>query len=145
MRIDGKMYQEKDGWVVEVPILGVFTQGDSIEDALEMARDAVGLMLEDHTDGKVTEKDVKAIQGETGVFELETSQTKALTTLILRQVRSTKKLSQAELAALMGVSSRNAVGQYEEGKSEPGLAKLQEILGAMGYEFKLSLVPKAVL
>ena len=144
MRIDGKMHQEKDGWVVEVPILGVFTQGDSVEEAREMARDAVGLMLEDHTDGKVTEKDVKAIQGEAGAFELETAATKALTTLILRQVRSNKKLSQAELAALMGASSRNAIGQYEEGKSEPGLAKLQEILGAMGYEFKLSLVPKAV-
>lgn len=144
MRIDGKMHQEKDGWVVEVPILGVFTQGDSVEEAREMARDAVGLMLEDHTDGKVTEKDVKAIQGEAGAFELETAATKALTTLILRQVRSNKKLSQVELAALMGASSRNAIGQYEEGKSEPGLAKLQEILGAMGYEFKLSLVPKAV-
>jgi predicted RNase H-like HicB family nuclease/DNA-binding XRE family transcriptional regulator len=144
MRIDGKMHQEKDGWIVEVPILGVFTQGDSIEEAREMARDAVGLMLEDHTDGKVTEKDVKVIQGEAGTFELETAATKALTTLILRQVRSNKKLSQAELAALMGVSSRNAIGQYEEGRSEPGLAKLQEILGAMGYEFKLTLVPKAV-
>ena len=144
MRIDGNIRQEKDGWVVEVPILGVFTQGDSMEEALEMARDAAGLMLEEHTDGKVTERDVKAIQGETGAFELETSATKALTTLILRQVRSMKKISQAELAALMGASSRNAVGQYEEGKSEPGLGKLQEILGAMGYELKLSLVPKAV-
>ena len=144
MRIDGNIRQEKDGWVVEVPILGVFTQGDSMEDALEMARDAAGLMLEEHTGGKVTEKNVKAIQGETGAFELETSATKALTTLILRQVRSMKKISQAELAALLGASSRNAVGQYEEGKSEPGLGKLQEILGAMGYELKLSLVPKAV-
>ncbi len=144
MRIDGKMHQEQDGWVVEVPILGIFTQGDSMEEAREMARDAVGLMLEDHTDGKVTEKDVKVIQGEFGSFEIETSATKALTTLILKQVRSEKKLSQAALAELIGSSSRNAIGQYEEGKSEPGLAKLQEILGAMGYEFKLSLVPKAV-
>lgn len=115
-----------------------------MEEAREMARDAVGLMLEDHTDGKVTEKDVKVIQGEFGSFEIETSATKALTTLILKQVRSEKKLSQAALAELIGSSSRNAIGQYEEGKSEPGLAKLQEILGAMGYEFKLSLVPKAV-
>jgi predicted RNase H-like HicB family nuclease len=144
LRIDGEMRKEKGGWVVEVPILGVFTQGNSIKGALEMARDAVGLMLEDHTEGKVTAKDVRAIRGESGSFELETSATKALTTLILRQVRSMKNISQAELAALIGASSRNAVGQYEEGKSEPGFAKLQEILGAMGYEIKLSLVPTAV-
>ena len=44
-------HPEEHGYSVSVPDLaGCFTQGDTLEEAVEMAREAVGLMLEDVSD-----------------------------------------------------------------------------------------------
>ena len=41
-------HPEAEGYSVSIPdIEGCFTQGDTLEEAVEMAQDAIGLMLED--------------------------------------------------------------------------------------------------
>lgn len=45
--------REDDGYYVEIPDFDIGTQGDSIADAMEMARDAIGLMgIDMQDDGK---------------------------------------------------------------------------------------------
>lgn len=45
------LHPEEHGYFVEVPdIKGGFTQGENMADAVEMAADMIGLMLEDVTD-----------------------------------------------------------------------------------------------
>jgi predicted RNase H-like HicB family nuclease len=76
------MYEESGIWVVEIPELQVYTQGKSIKNALEMARDAVGILLEDHTKGRVTEQDVKVAPTGAVMFEILCSDKTALRSLI---------------------------------------------------------------
>lgn len=38
------IHREDDGFVVDIPDFNIGTQGDSIVEAIEMARDAIGLM-----------------------------------------------------------------------------------------------------
>ncbi|MQS76263.1 type II toxin-antitoxin system HicB family antitoxin [Companilactobacillus halodurans] len=46
------LHPEDSGYSVEIPDIdhGTWTQGENMKDALMMAQDAVGLMLEDETD-----------------------------------------------------------------------------------------------
>lgn len=37
------MEKDKEGFVVSIPDFRLYTQGDSIQDAIEMARDAIGI------------------------------------------------------------------------------------------------------
>ena len=47
------MEKTRDGYYVKVPNLDIETQGESIPDAMEMARDAIGLMgIDFQDDGK---------------------------------------------------------------------------------------------
>ncbi|GBG94503.1 toxin-antitoxin system antitoxin HicB [Ligilactobacillus salitolerans] len=58
------LHPEEKGYFVEVPdIDGGYTQGEDLKDAIEMAADMIGLMLEDVTDypkaSKLEDMDVK--------------------------------------------------------------------------------------
>ena len=58
--------RESDGYFVSIPDFGIATQGESIPDAMEMARDAIGLM------GRDMEDDGKALPVPNAVaYELE--------------------------------------------------------------------------
>ena len=41
MRFAGTVFKVEELWSIEVPILGVFTQGYTKEDAFDMIRDAI--------------------------------------------------------------------------------------------------------
>lgn len=56
-----------DGVLVEIPDFGIDTEGDSVVDAIEMARDAIGLtgiVLEDRNEPIPEASDIAAIQKE---------------------------------------------------------------------------------
>ena len=58
------LHPEKSGYFVEVPDLeGAMTQGENLKDALIMAQDAIGLILEDTTDYPLA-SDIKHIDVE---------------------------------------------------------------------------------
>lgn len=38
------IHKDKDGYIVDIPDFAIGTQGDSLAEAMEMARDAIGLM-----------------------------------------------------------------------------------------------------
>ena len=46
--------KEDDGYVVDIPDFSIGTQGDSIAEAMEMARDAIGLMGIDLEDDNIS-------------------------------------------------------------------------------------------
>lgn len=66
------LHSEKKGYSVEIPDIngGTWTQGESLEDAIMMAQDAIGIVLEDEStfpdatklaDIKVKDPDLKTI------------------------------------------------------------------------------------
>lgn len=49
-------------YVVSIPDLDIFTEGDSLYDAIDMARDAIGLFLVDRLDNVPDPSDIADVQ-----------------------------------------------------------------------------------
>ena len=64
MRVEGFIKKVIDNdityFVAEVPSLLVVTDGDTEEEAYYMVQDAIGLMLEVHTEGKINKNNIRA-------------------------------------------------------------------------------------
>lgn len=146
MRVEGfiKKVIDKDGtyFVADVPSLLVVTDGETEEEAYYMIQDAIGLMLEVHTEGKINKDNIKIIPLDSGKFDVICSDTKSLISFLLKQLRGKADMALIEVAEKVGSKYPNSVRQYETGQSEAGFAKFQELVDAMGYDFKISLTKK---
>lgn len=67
-------------------------------------------------------------------FTIETTDTAGIVALVVSSVRSAAEMSQRDLATAGGWRSHSTIGQYESGKHDPTMVKLQEILGLMGMD-----------
>lgn len=65
-----------------------------------------------------------------------------LVSLMLRQQRTTNFLSLADVAEAAGAKSRNGYAQYEQGRSEPTIGKLEELLDIVAPDFVLAIIPR---
>jgi DNA-binding transcriptional regulator YiaG len=118
----------KDGkhWLAEASLLDVLTQGRTRADAGRMLADAVSELLE--VQGLASR--VSVIIGKASVTL--TGDPAALIALALRRQRERHGLSLADVAKRLGASSRNAYARYEQGRSVPTVAKLDELFRAIG-------------
>lgn len=64
-------------------------------------------------------------------FEIESDDTRAMISLLLRRQRQQSGLTLEEVARSLGAKSRNAYARYEQGVSAPTLQKLDELLRAI--------------
>lgn len=134
MRLSGRVFRQGRVWAIEVPILGVFTQGKSRGDAFAMIADAV----EEIVDRKGFR--VAVHPGEAESFEVSSSDPAALTALMLRRLRSRAGLTLAEVAARLDAKSLNAWARYEQGRAVPTIVKLSELFAAVapGRDFVIT-------
>lgn len=125
MRFEGRVFKVGRHWAVEVPILGVVSQGRTRSDALEMIADAV--------ESLVNQKGFEAVvfAGSGEHFEIGASDQAALTALLLRRTRLKAGLTLAEVAVRLGARSLNAYARYEQGRTTPSMQKLSELLSAV--------------
>ncbi len=133
MRFEGRVFKVGRHWAVEVPILGVASQGRTRSDALVMIADAVE-MLVDRKGFQVT-----VFVGDGDRLEIGASDQAALTALLLRRARLNAGLSLAEVATRLGARSLNAYARYEQGRATPSVEKLSQLLSAVipGRDFVL--------
>lgn len=133
MRLAGRVFKQGGYWAIEVPILGIVTQGHTKKEAFEMIADAI-LSLANNPDLEI---DVRPGAGE--AFTVGSKDSAALGMFLLRRIREKQGLSLAEAAARLGASSRNAYARYEQGRSIPTLKKLADLIEALtGKDFVLS-------
>ena len=125
MRFSGRIYQDGDFWLAEIPILDVMTQGYSREEAIEMVADLVETMA----NAENFQADV--FLGTDGSFEIGSTNPKVMTTVLLQRKRELSGFSLSQAAVRLGASSRNAYARYEQGKSVPSVVKLNELLHAI--------------
>jgi predicted RNase H-like HicB family nuclease len=145
MRISGILeYNSSDKipYYIGIPELEIHSQGSTLEEAYEMIKDAMGLLLDEYTKGKVTKKDLQVISTSAVTFDIVTDKIKEVSGFAIHRLRTFSDLSQENVIAKMGKTSRRSLTAYEYGTSEAGLSKFQEILGAIGYDVKISFVPK---
>jgi predicted RNase H-like HicB family nuclease len=134
MRLSGTVRKAGRFWAIEVPILGVFTQGRSRSDAFAMVADAVR---------ELTDRPrfrVRVHPGDGDSFEVSSNDPAALTALMLRRLRSRSGLTLAEVAGKLDAKSLNAWARYEQGRAVPSIAKLSELFAAVapGRDFVIT-------
>jgi hypothetical protein len=134
MRLAGRIQRSGRWWAIEVPILGVTTQGSTRKEAFAMIADAV----EELVNRKGFR--VSVYPGEAHGFEIGASDPAALTALMLRRLRFRSGLTLAEVATRLDSRSLNAWARYEQGRAVPTIAKLSELFAAVapGKDFVIS-------
>lgn len=125
MRFSGRVYKDDGFWLAEIPILDAMTQGHTKKEAFEMAVDMIKSM--------VNKKDFQVVlyKGENGNFEIGSSDSRHLISLLLQRKRELSGLSLSQVAAKLGFSSRNSYARYERGQTVPTIGKLAELLKAV--------------
>ena len=126
MKFQGKAYKDGAFWLADIPLFELMTQGRTRKELLLMVEDLFITLV----NKKNFEVNVKCTQD--GVLEIEANDNKALVGLLLRRRRQLNNLSVQQVAERMGSSSKTAYARYEQGKTLPGIDKLQQLLGATG-------------
>ena len=125
MRFQGKLLKEGRYWLAEVAVFDALTQGRTRADALCMMRDWFETILGSSSGS------VRTIAVTRTDFEVVATDAVAMISLLLRRQRQKSGLSLADAAARLGASSRNAYARYEQGRTVPTVAKLDELLKAI--------------
>lgn len=133
MQLEGRVWKDNKVWLAEVPILDVLTQGKSRKDALNMIREAIELLV----NKKMFSVQVGFDRDEE--FFVQTNMPALLLALMLKRQRAKQGLSIREVSTRMHATSPNAYAQYEWGKSEPSLSKLEQLIKAIMPNLSLSL------
>jgi predicted RNase H-like HicB family nuclease len=132
MRFEGRVWKDGKHWLIEVPMLDLMTQGRTRKEALAMIVDAIESLA--HQKGFRA----KVYRSEGELIEVGSSDSAALTALLLRRQREAHGLTLAEVSERLGQSSRNAYARYEQGASVPTIDKLQKLLTIVtGQDFVL--------
>lgn len=134
MRFEGKIVKSGEFWHVEVPILGVMSQGETREEAYLMIADAIESLV-NKAGFKV---DVYPGGGES--FEVGAQDQATLHAFLLKRLRIRHGLTMSEAAKRLGAKSINAYARYEQGKSVPSIETFDRLLRAVspGRDFILS-------
>jgi hypothetical protein len=131
MKIEGRVFKSVETgkfYGVEIPDLGIFTQGKTKAEAYEMAKDAVEAIV-NRPGFSVT---LLPVDGE--VFVVIPNSTKWMISAILKQKRIDRGLTTKEVAERMGEKSVNGYSRYEQGLSIPSIEKLHDIINAIDPE-----------
>jgi hypothetical protein len=114
------------------------TQGHTYKESLVMVKDLIETLADR------PEFTVDVHPGQHGEFEVSSTETRTLISLLLRRQRERSGLSLAEAAERLGAKSRNAYARYERGTSVPTVEKLTELLKAVAPEQDFVLQPSDV-
>ena len=125
MRFQGRVYKDGRHWLAEVPVFDALTQGRSRREALEMIGDWFVTLA------NRTRFSVDIYPSGTDEFEVGSTDSRTMISLLLQRQRHKSGLSLAQAAARLGVKSRNAYARYERGASVPTVEKLDELLRAV--------------
>jgi hypothetical protein len=125
MELEGRVFKSGKFWLAEIPGLDYLTQGHSLKEALEMARDIVQTGI----DKKNVVVKVTPLSKES--FIVTASDSRAMIAHMLKRLRQKHGLTVREVSKRMGSSSPNAFGSYEQGRVAPTLDKLEELIHAI--------------
>jgi hypothetical protein len=128
MRFVGRVFKVDKFWAIEIPILGITTQGRSKKDAYDMICDAIVTLV--NKEGF----SVKLHGGEEEYFEISSNDPAALSAFLLRQLRQKSGLTLQDVAKRLGAKSLNSYARYEQGKSVPTIEKLGALISAVTPE-----------
>lgn len=131
MELEGKIWKSKNHWLVEVPSLNIFTQGETRKEALEMIVDAIIEYLSYYFESSMDKGlDIFVNEYKKGVIGIASTNDKLLLALSLRRQREKSGSTVREASERMGASSPNAYAQYERGRTRISLDQYEKLLRA---------------
>jgi DNA-binding XRE family transcriptional regulator len=137
----GRIAKEEGSlWSAEVAAIGAFTQGISRKDAASMLAEVIELMV-GRPEFKVTVTEIGEDNGGIAVF-VDATDPSRLAAQVLKYQREVHGLSLADVAKMLGSSSRNAYASYEQGRTEPTLGKFRELLLSVAPDMALTVGPR---
>ncbi len=125
MRFEGKVFKTGKYWAIEVPILGVHTQGHTKREAFEMIADAIESLV------NKKEFKIQVFPSKGEYFEIQANNNAILIAFLLKRQRIKNGLSQKEVAKLLGAKSNNTYARYEQGNSVPSIEKFSDLIAAV--------------
>ena len=125
MRLAGKISKDGNYWLIEVPILDVFTQGRTLKEAYTMIADAIETLI-DKPGFKID-----VYKSNDKYFEVSSVDKAALTAFLLKRQRQKHNITLEEAARRLGVKSVNAYARYERGDSVPTMSKFNALWHAI--------------
>lgn len=133
MVLQGDLWKDGKFWAIEVPELDVATQGTTRKAAFAMMRDAIESLV--HKRGfKVR---VRSLTKNT--FLVDANDDNLFVAFFLKRQREIHGLTVRDMTARLEYKSINAYAQYEQGKVQPTLKKIQAFLAAMNPKHMLRL------
>lgn len=138
MNYTAKLTKEKDGgYSVSFPdIDGCFTQGDTLEEALKEAREAMELTLEYVFDGKPLPVSKTKANERKGLYRIEVDPVLAVA---LQVAVARGKVPQATIARKMGMT-KQAYQRLESRKANLSVKMLKRIAECMGKRLEIQFV-----
>lgn len=125
LRFTGRLVKSGRYWAVEVPLLGIATQGRTKKEAYWMAADAIECL--------VNRKGfkVQVFPGDSNYFEVGSDTIAPLVAMFLQQQRREAGLTLVEVARRLGSSSPNSYARYEQGRCVPSMSQLSKLISVL--------------
>lgn len=138
MHYTAKLMKEKDGgYSVSFPDLnGCFSQGDTLEEALSMAKEAMELTLEDVFDGNPLPACKTAENPRKGLYRIEVDPELAVA---LQVAAARGKVPQATVARELGMT-KQAYRRLEDPKANLSVRMLKRVAEGLGKRLEIRFV-----
>lgn len=139
IKYPGLIHNDPDGLWIEFPDLdGCVTQGDSMEELIAMAEDALSLHLEDYLENERQLPAVSHLQGDNIIY-IEPYPEIAVP-LIIRKLRKEKNYSQSDIAGKIGIKYQTYQQVENVKKFNATIKTLNKIAKALGKRLIIDFV-----
>jgi transcriptional regulator with XRE-family HTH domain len=140
MVIPGEIDKEGGHYGAMLEVIGAYGQGRTRRAACDSLAQAIRDFAAYY--GPLDGFDVQITDDGEATLYVTANDPVRMVALLLRHQRELHELSLADVAKEMGNKSRNGFAQYESGRSEPSITKLQELLNAVAPELMVSIIPR---
>lgn len=138
MELEGRIWKNKDHWLVKVSSLNIMTQGETREDALFMIKDAIMEYMNFYFESEVKGLELVVNEYKKSVIGISSNNNKLLLALSLRKQREKSGSTIREVSERLGSKSPNSYAQYEKGKTRISLDQYEKLLHAANpYQHRL--------
>jgi transcriptional regulator with XRE-family HTH domain len=140
MMIHGEIEHSGSMYGAVLEPLAMYGQGKTREAACTMLATTILEHVADH--GPLDGFEVEVTDDGEATIYVTSNDPARLTALLLRRLRELHELSLADVTKAMNARSRNGWAQYEHGRIDPSLGKLQEMLAVVAPELTLAIIPR---
>ncbi|MGZ3632831.1 MAG: type II toxin-antitoxin system HicB family antitoxin [Parachlamydiaceae bacterium] len=138
MELEGKIWKNKNHWLVEVSSLNIMTQGNTRDEALYMIQDAIIEYMKYYFKSKIEGFKLEINDYKKSIIGISSNNNKLLLALSLIKQREKSGSTIRQASERLGSKSPNSYAQYEKGNTRISLDQYERLLQAANpYQHRL--------